>query len=138
MSYIYSTDRATSLLMQIRDICNNLLVNNYSLGNDIDQKSIVSLTYSPTTDIVYIYCKNDYTANILYKQLKKLLYTDNKMPINQVNFDIVGNSFCIELEFACVESIKLNKKENLTIKSIKNNLTIIWKQLNQFYLFLFF
>ena len=122
-SYIYSTDRVQSLLMQIRDICNNILTNIYALGNDMDINVINSLIYSPN-DVVYIYCKYDYTAHLLFQNLIELLLNKNDIGLKSITKDIVLDIYIIELNFVNQSNIDLNKLENTKFLSIKNNLEI--------------
>ena len=103
--------RINTLLIQMREICNSLLFNNYTLGNDVDVETIISLTYSPKTDVVY-------------RQLYKLLYVDNEINLKGITTDTISNMFIIELEFGDVDNISLNYSQDAEFKSITNDIIL--------------
>lgn len=113
-------ERIQKFLTQIQDMCNNLLDNLYTLGNDVDKKCVKGLTYSPLKDIVYVYCSDEYSGSVLLFELKEQ-FKDNQVDIKRISSDQVNGNLVIELEFESKAIIDLNKKENKTeYKSIDN------------------
>lgn len=112
--------RIKHLLEQIKNICDNLLKNIFTIGNDVNTKSIISYTYSPNTDIIYIYIKDHYSGSLLLHELSTLLSKDNGVDMKSIDKDIVNDMFIIELEFGNKFIIADNLKQEVSIKSIDN------------------
>ena len=112
--------RIQNLLVQIKDICENSLKNIFTIGNDINTNSIINYTYSPTTDIVYIYMKDHFSGQLLLTELKNILNHKNGVDMKSIGNDIVNNMFIIELEFGNKNVIKENLQQEADMKSIDN------------------
>ena len=111
--------RIQTLLSQIKHISENILKNLFTLGNDVNTKSIISYTYSPHTDIVYIYCNDSYSANLLKRELKHFFNQNNITP-KSVEIDEVNKMYIIEVEFGNKEIIELNIEVGAKMNSIDN------------------
>lgn len=103
-------NRIQSFLSQINEICTNLLNNLFTLGNDLNTKTIMSIAYSPIHDIVYVYCADTYTGHILKQELEKQ-FQSGYVRYETINSDIIGNRYVIEIEFRHKEVIEQNKSE---------------------------
>ena len=55
--------RIQSLLVQVKGVCENLLLNIFTIGNDVNTKSIINYTYSPSNDLVYIYITDHFSGS---------------------------------------------------------------------------
>lgn len=111
-------ERIKSLLTQIKTLSENILKNLFTLGNEIHTTSVISYTYSPNTDIVYIYCNHDYSGQLLLKELKNF-FLMNKVQVKGINSDMVNKMFIIEIEFGDKDIISANNKVQADFKSIK-------------------
>lgn len=112
--------RIQSLLVQVKSVCENLLLNIFTIGNDVNTKSIINYTYSPSNDLVYIYITDHFSGSLLLQELKNTLRKDNGVDIKSIDNDIVGNMFIIELEFGNKKIIEENLQQDVGIKSIDN------------------
>jgi hypothetical protein len=114
------TTKEKHLLIEVGGLSQSILDNLFTLGSDVDKKTIVSLTYSPTTDTIYIYCKDSFSGGLLYCELKKQLTQENGVDIKTITTDIVNSMYIIELEFGNKETIIKNLEQSVTTKSIDN------------------
>jgi len=112
--------RLETLLVQVKGVCESTLQNLFTLGKEVNTKSIISYTYSPQTDIVYVYCKDSISGNLLYRELQKIFSSENGIDTKSIKTDVVNNMFIIEIEFGDKNMIALNLKENAETKSIDN------------------
>ena len=113
-------ERIQTLLSQIKLLSENILKNLFSLGSkDINTRTIVSYTYSPTNDIIYIYCKDSYSGSLLQKELTEWCKL-NEVPFKRIGSDQVNNMYIVELEFGNPDIIALNIEGKAKIKSIDN------------------
>ena len=103
-------DRIQNFLQHIKLICDNILTNLFTLGNDLNTQTIMSVAYSPLNDIVYIYCADTDTGHILKQEIKRK-FIEGEVKIHKINTDIVNNRYIIELEFRHKEVIEQNINE---------------------------
>ena len=103
-------DRIQNFLGQIKLVCDKILANLFTLGNDLNTQTIMSIAYSPLNDIVYIYCADTYTGHILKQEVKRK-FKEGEVKIYKINTDIVNNRYIIELEFRHKEVIEQNINE---------------------------
>lgn len=106
-------DRIQRLLLNIREVSNNILTNLFTLGNDLNTKTIMSVAYSPLHDIVYVYCSDTYSGHLLLFELKRQ-FKEGGVEIDNITSDTINNRFVIELEFKNKKQIALNKIEDKT------------------------
>ena len=103
-------DRIQTFLGHIKLICENILTNLFTLGNDLNTQTIMSIAYSPLHDIVYIYCADTYTGDILRREVIRK-FKEGEVKIHKINSDIVNNRYVLELEFRHREVIEQNINE---------------------------
>ena len=87
-------DRIQNFLQHIKLICDNILTNLFTLGNDLNTQTIMSVAYSPLNDIVYIYCADTDTGHILKQEIKRK-FIEGEVKIHKINTDIVNNRYII-------------------------------------------
>mgnify|MGYP003661594093 CR=1 FL=1 len=104
-------DRVQRLLLDIQDVCNSILTNLFTLGTDLNTKTLMSVAYSPLTDIVYVYCRDSYSGHLLLFELTRQL-KEGRVEIENISSDTICNRFVIELEFKSKDQIALNKIED--------------------------
>ena len=104
-------DRVQRLLLDIQDVCNSILTNLFTLGTDLNTKTLMSVAYSPLTDIVYVYCRDSYSGHLLLFELTRQL-KEGGVEIENISSDTICNRFVIELEFKSKDQIALNKIED--------------------------